>query len=221
MNQHSKQFAKFCETEFNLNQLNNYQYESLPICIVDCVYSLRVKYVPITLPIVERYANAFMGGNKNASGDTIDSFINNINNLGGPKQFANLLQDHHKLGGKSAIPKEDICYQLAKYLKLLHINTIDDFKNYESQELLEVVIKAVKGMGDAGVNYLFMLAGDEDRCKPDVHIHHSIKDAIGKDVSNEDCQTIYSEAVTLLKPKYPNLTVRNLDGIVWKKYSNK
>ena len=66
-----------------------------------------------------------------------------------------------------------------------------------------------------------MLAGDPNRCKPDVHIHRSIKDAFGFDVSNDDCQIIFSQAVDLLKSKYPNLTVRLLDNIVWEKYSGK
>lgn len=105
--------------------------------------------------------------------------------------------------------------------RALRIETIKDFRNFESQELLEIVIRSVKGIGDAGANYLFMLAGDPNRCKPDVHIHRSIKDAFGFDVSNDDCQIIFSQAVDLLKSKYPNLTVRLLDNIVWEKYSGK
>ena len=56
----------------------------------------------------------------------------------------------------------------------------------------------MKGISDAGVNYLFMPAGDPNRVKPDVHIHQSIVDACGRDVSNEECQALFTEAVELL-----------------------
>ena len=56
-----------------------------------------------------------------------------------------VLQNHQKLG-RTLIPKEEVLYQLAKYLLLLHIETIEVFRNFESPELLEIVIRAVKGI---------------------------------------------------------------------------
>jgi len=148
--------------------------------------------------------------------------INNIDKIGGSAAFADkILKNHQKIGGKGAIPKSEVCYQLARYLKYLHIETIEDFRNFECQELLEIVIRSVKGMGDAGTNYLFMLAGDPGRCKPDVHIHHCVKDACGRDVTNEECQELFTDAVSMLKDRHPGLTVRGLDSIIWNKYSQK
>ena len=95
-----------------------------------------------------------------------------------------------------------------------------DFKNFEKEELLEIVLRSVKGMGDAGINYLFMLAGNPNKCKPDVHIHHCIRDALGVDVSNEECQNIFSEAIVLLNKDYPKLTIRDLDNIIWNEYQS-
>ena len=142
------------------------------------------------------------------------------------KEWDNIYKAHEKAFLKGAmfdarcfsIPKEEVCYQLARYLRDLHIETIEDFQHFESQEILEIVIRAVNGLGDAGVNYLFMLAGDPNRCKPDVHIHHCIRDACGHDISNEDCQTLFTDAVTILHTQHPNLTVRGLDGIIWRAY---
>ena len=97
---------------------------------------------------------------------------------------------------------------------------IEDFQNFESPELLEIVIRAVKGMGDAGTNYLFMLAGDPNRCKLDVHVHHCVLDACGEDISNEDCQILFTEAVVELSVDYLDLTVAKLDRIIWNKYQS-
>ena len=68
---------------------------------------------------------------------------------------------------------------------------------------------------------MFMLTGDPDRCKPDVHIHKYIKDACDTDVSNQDCQMIFTEAVNILKSDYPNITVRDLDSVIWHEYNER
>ena len=212
-------FSDYCEQHFNLDGHVNYSYQSLSVCLLDCVYSLRTKYFSTTIPVVDRYAHMYMGGDRHASGDTITDLLLRIDANGGPEGFANnVLKNHQKLGGKQQIPKEIIVYQLAKYLRILNIDTLEDFRQFESPELLEIVIRAVKGIGDAGVNYLFMLAGDPNRCKPDVHIHHCIVDACGADLSNEECQILFTDAVSILKTKHPQLTVRNLDGIIWNVY---
>ena len=218
MHEFASQFAKYCEANFDLTTQSEYGYQSLSVCILDCVYSLRAKYYAVTIPIVERYANAYMGGDSRASGDTVSLLIKRMDEKG-HKEFADqVLRNQQKLGGKKQIPKEEVCYRLARYLRDLHIETIEDFQNFESQEILEIVIRAVNGLGDAGVNYLFMLAGDPDRCKPDVHIHHCVRDACGHDISNEECQLLFTDAVKLLRNQYPNLTVRGLDGIIWRAY---
>lgn len=222
MHKFTKQFIEYCEHNLDLEDSENYNYQSLSVCIIDCIYSLRAKYFNVTIPIVDRYADCYMNGNRNNPGDTVSMFIQHIDEKGGPQKFADeVLENHQKLGGKKNIPKETVCYQLAQYLRYLHIDTLEDFRNFESPELLEIVIRAVRGMGDAGVNYLFMLAGDANRCKPDVHIHQCIKDSCGSDISNEECQILFAETVYCLKGKYPNLTVRNLDGIIWRKYQSK
>ena len=99
------------------------------------------------------------------------------------------------------------------------MDTFDDFRNFEKEALLEIVLRSVRGMGDAGVNYMFMMAGNPNRCKPDVHIHRCIKNVLGTDVPNTECQILFRETVKKLKDSgYPDLTVRNLDSVIWNKY---
>lgn len=222
MHRLTKCLADYCRQNFVLQESAITNYQSLPVCLIDCVYSLRAKYYRVTVPIVKRYASIYMDGNIESPRDTVSNLIQHIEECSGPKAFADrVLENHQELGGKAHIPKENALLQLATYLKLLHIETIDDFRNFESPELLEIVVRAVKGMGDAGTNYLFMLAGDPNRCKPDVHIHHCIRDACGEDVTNEECQILFQETVEIFKTEYPALTVRGLDGIIWRYYQAK
>ena len=219
MHEFAERFAAYCRNSLDLESQNDYGYRSMSVCILDCVYSLRARYYQVTMPVIERYAAMYLDGNKYAEGDTVSMLLQRMEEQGGPEAFAEkVLGNHQKLGGKRKIPKEAVCFQLARYLKDLHIETIEDFQKFESQEILEIVIRAVDGLADAGTNYLFMLAGDPDRCKPDVHSHRCVRDVCGSDVSNEACQELFSDTVKLLQSTYPNLTVRGLDGIIWRKY---
>ena len=219
MHRLSEQFAAYCKSHFTFQDGESINYASLSVCLLDCIYSLRAKYFKVTLPIVDRYAAVYMNGNRFQDGDTLSDLLAHIQEQGGAAPFAdNILKNHQELGGRAHIAKVDALIQLATYLKLLHIETVEDFRAFESPELLEIVIRAVKGMGDAGTNYLFMLAGDPNRCKPDVHIHHSIRDACGEDVSNEECQILFLEATDILRNDYPFLTVKDLDGTIWREY---
>lgn len=221
MHQLAQPFAAYCSAQFDLTESVRCHYQSLPVCLIDCVYSLRARYYEVTVPIVQRYADAFLNGDPDASGDTLSRFLLHMEQLGGPRAFADrIAKNHQKLGGRAGIPKAEVCLQLAQYLSLLQIETLEDFRAFPSQELLEIVVRAVKGLGAAGTSYLFMLAGDENRCKPDVHIHHCIRDACGLDVSDESCQSLFADAVALLRPQYPQLTVRGLDSVIWRRYQS-
>lgn len=216
---YTKDFVAFCKREFDLEDQISYDYHSLSLCIIDCVYSLRAQYYSTTVPVVERYTAHYLGNDKHSSKDSVTDLITHIHESGGPIPFAADILKNNQKSGK--VLKSEICLNLARYLQYLHIETMDDFRTFEAPELLEIVIRSVKGMGDAGTNYLFMLAGDPDRCKPDVHIHHCVRDACGKDISNDNCQLLFREAVSELVKDYPWLTVAKLDGIIWRKYQTK
>ena len=211
----TQQFVDYCRRELDFGSQVSNEYQSLSVCIIDCVYSLRAKYYNTTVPVVDRYAKKYMNGDKRAVGDNTSDLIRHIQDAGGPDLFASeILKNNQKSGN---VLKAEVCLKLAQYLQILHIETIDDFRRFQGPELLETVIRSVKGIGDAGANYMFMLAGDPDRCKPDVHVHHCIRDACGEDISNDDCQRLFTEAVCELRKDYPELTVAKLDGIIWQK----
>ena len=214
-------FSHYClinfETELkNVRKIERYQ--SLTICILDCVYSLRAKYFAVTVPVLQRYADTYMEGNLYAAQDTLSDFIAHIREFADCAAFArDVLKNNQVLSGRN---KAEVCYEIATKLhELLNMDTFDDFRYFEKETLLEIVLRSVKGMGDAGVNYMFMMAGDPNRCKPDVHIHRCIKNALGIDVPNDECQILFRETVKILKDSgYHDLTVRNLDSVIWNKY---
>ena len=224
MHRYTEKFVEYCRKkygdELGVADERSYCYNSLPICIVDCVYSLRARYSSVTVPIVERYADEFLGGDKTSTNET-DNLTNFIKNLTIPslENFADNIAKNHQILGR--VPKEKVCLDIAETLRNFGIETLGDFQNYPSRGRLADAIKSVKGMGDAGVNYLFMLTGDDIKSKPDVHIHRCVAEACGEDVSDAESLRIVEESASILKKEFPLLTVRKLDGVIWRDFSSR
>ena len=214
-------FSQYCTKNFEaeLKGVRRAErYHSLPICILDCVYSLRAKYYAVTVPVLRCYADTYMGGNMYSEQDTLSDFIAHIKEFADCTAFAaDILKNNQVLSGRN---KAEVCYEIATKLHdLLDIDTFEEFHHFEKELLLELVLRSVKGMGDAGVNYMFMMAGDPNRCKPDVHIHRCIKNALCSDISNDECQILFRRTVEKLRScGYHDLTVRDLDSVIWNKY---
>ena len=79
MHQFTHKFVEYCEKNLDLSGTSSYGYQSLSVCIIDCVYSLRTKYYTVTIPLVDRYAAMFMNGNRNVSGDTVSKLLGHTN----------------------------------------------------------------------------------------------------------------------------------------------
>lgn len=111
MHRFTKQFKEYCENKYNLEDSENNNYQSLSVCIIDRVYSLRARYYSVTIPVVDRYAAFYMNGNRNKSGDTVSMLLQHIDEKGGAQKFADkVLENHQRIGGKNSIPKENVCY---------------------------------------------------------------------------------------------------------------
>ena len=219
-NQHVNLFAQYCLNNLNLGTIQySAGYKSLSTCILDCIYSLRSHYYNCTVPVVDRYASKYMNGDRFAPNDSLNNLLKNIELEGGYVNFANnLLKNRQVLNGEL---KSKVCYNLAIKLISIGINSLYDFQTYKSVDLLEETILSVKGVGLAALNYLFMLAGDPNRCKPDVHIHRCVKSAIGCDLTDSECQDLFSQVIVILNNKYPQLTIRQLDYTIWEIFQAK
>lgn len=218
MRQESKQLLEYIVNVIGIKkpEMPNY-YHSLPVCILDDIFSLQSHYENITFPTVKRFADYFLDGDLYTDKYLVDDFINDLEKEGLDNVRINVLKNSQKVGGRRKI---DVCYDVAKAMKRIGIQTMADFDSYNDKDYLTFVLHSIKGVGDAAVDYLFMMAGDNNRVKPDIHIHHCIKDAIGHDVSNDECQRLFREVSNSLIEKMPFATPRFLDGLVWNYYSN-
>ena len=226
-------FISICETELDLYQKlvvdkktdpNLTFYKSLPLCIIDAVFSIGVKYtsvmkaednfisyfklnIPRTHPMNNEY--------------TIDKFISDMDSIDSFKKAAtDVFKNSHRTSSRNGILKAEACYLVAKVFQKHKINTLDNFNNYTNKPALDTDILNVKGQ-QSGImlKYLYMLAGDSNLIKPDRHMVRFInKEFPNLTMDAKDhaaIKNIIEQTVSVLSVKYPNLTPRFLDYLIW------
>ena len=232
-------FISICETELDLYQKlvvdkktdpNLTFYKSLPLCIIDAVFSIGVKYtsvmkaednfisyfklnIPRTHPVNNEY--------------TIDNFISDMDSVGSfEKAATEVFKNSQRTSSRNGILKAEACYLVAKVFQKHKINTLNNFNNYTNKLTLDADIISVKGQ-QSGImlKYLYMLAGDSNLIKPDRHMARFInKEFPNLTMDAKDhaaIKNIIELTVSVLSTKYPNLTPRFLDYLIWEDMKNK
>lgn len=226
-------FISYCETELDLqNRLilnkerdpNESFYKSLPVCIIDAVFSIGVKYKSVekaeksffehfnltisrTLPIANEY--------------TINDFIRDMNTFASFADAAVIgFNNRQRTSSVNGILKAEACYRVAEVFKKHSINTLEDFNKYANKPMLDADILKVKGQSSGiMLKYLYMLAGKSDEIKPDRHMVNFMRKVFPhltmSPKDHPEIKKIIEETVLELKPKYPQLTERFLDVLIW------
>ena len=230
-------FANHCETELDLYKKlivqgkqdpNETFYKSLPICIMDAVFSIGVNYKS-----VEKATNTFMKhfglniprtypvGNEY----TIGNFLQNMDTFSSFEDAAQVgFNNKQRTSSVNGILKAEACYRVAEVFKSHNINTLAEFNAYENKPTLDADILKVKGQSSGiMLKYLYMLAGKADEVKPDRHMVNFMRqvfpDLTMATKDHNEIKRIMQETVLALKPKYPQLTARFLDYLVWEHMS--
>ena len=228
-NQTIKNFADYCERKLSIagkSDPNLDFYKSLPLCILDAVYSIGVKYSS-TAKVTERYieyydldiSRSFSGANEH----TIKDFLKNIENAGGAKAFAEkVVHNRQRTSSINGILKAEACEMVARVCEKHGIDTLADFNNYDKKDELDNDILAVHGQSSGVMlKYLRMLAGNNNLIKPDRMVKRFVASFSSAITSDEELQKLVSRAATeVLKLKYPNMTPRLLDYLMWEYQKN-
>ena len=181
-------------------------YKSLPICILDAVFSIGVRYTSV-VNVVNSYIGTFDLTISRTQADATEHTIRNF--------LANVAK--YDTSSRSGILKAEACREIALVCQKHGINTLRDFNDYTDKTTLDKDIKSVRGQRSGiMLKYLYMLTGDENRVKPDRHIVRFIKETCTlQKLTDDDAQAIMVRTVEMLKPEYPNITVRFLDSLIW------
>ena len=212
----------FLENNFDLNDMDipdEYRYQSLPLCIMDAVFSIGVRYTS-TANTVRRYCELFdLKMNRDCNGypsikeqHTISQFIENINNYTAERFAKNI--NKQRTSSRNGILKINAVLEWAEIFRKNGIETFQDYSEKFNLKI-EQELKKVKGQNSGiSIAYLKMLCGDENVLKPDRHILRFFESLA--DGAAFDAQEIIERVVGKLSETYSQITVRAIDYKIWR-----
>lgn len=228
MNIHA--FETACQDKFNLDELSlsdAYYYNSLPLCVIDAVFSIGVRYTS-TENAVKRYCAA-LGIQRVRSSDlegyddhTVSDMLFAIEKYGIDESADVLFNNRQRTSTRSGILKSNAVFLFGQALKKDGIQSLRDYQESGISCTGEADIRAIPGQRSGiSLQYFYMLAGRDDFCKPDRHILRFISSCVGETITTSQAQHIMAETVADLIHQYPTLTVRSLDYAIWEYMARK
>jgi hypothetical protein len=203
----------------------DYGYHSLPLCVIDAVYSLNAHYSGV-VNVVRRYC-AHAGITEDWPEDPqrpapreaqhpVSALLAHMRAVG-PEAFTQaVFQNLQRTSTHSGILKGEAVYQFAQALERRRIEHVQDLPAVIEGSSLEEAVFRIPGQNSGvSLRYFQMLAGSDDFIKPDRMILRFLADALRRPVTPREAQEILTAVSARLKPDFPALTPRLLDNRIW------
>ena len=198
-------------------------YKSIVFCVIDAIFSIRAKYNPTTINVVERTAKAF-GLTSRFDDCTVSDFTHKYRHTSVDDLATGVFKNKQRTSSSNGILKAEAVKEALMMFNRIGINTIDDFNDTEKKSLVESKWHQIKGQS-SGVTwrYLCMLAGDQNEFKDDTHIYNFFIHKLGYSIrfSNDYEQLKKAFIIELAKVnrRFPGITIAVLDHMIWKHMS--
>ena len=225
-NNDMEHFIKHCdEALHDMKDVSDMKYYScVGLCAFDAVFSIRSGYKSVVSPLIDRFCrllkidrnapdpSSIPGINEQIMVSDLRSRLKGHN----AESLADAIGNHQRTSTSNGILKTEAFLNYLEVFGEYDINTFQDVNRLAVENPgFEHDLKSIKGQNVA-VGYFFMLAGDTDRVKVDVHLKRFAKDALGHEVEDDEIKRLFAEAVShYRKNGYPDMTARQLDHTVW------
>jgi hypothetical protein len=199
-----------------------YEYASVPLCVMDAVFSIGVRYESTERTVTDFCARC--GWQRDGRGKTTEHTTSEFLRILEPyenrwEEMANtVFRNRQRTSTRSGILKAEATYRFAKALQQLGIETFADVLKSGLSNDLRRAIKAIPGQG-SGLTYAYflMLAGNENGVKADRMVTRFVADALGmRNVSSERAEELVRQASSVLRTDFPKLVPSSLDNKIWK-----
>lgn len=202
-----------------------YYYASLPLCAVDSIFSIGVRYEGVTNTI-ERLTNYYDIDIRAKRKNKIPEIKDQISTT----EFLNLFGDDtieflttqvfknkQRTSTASGILKVEATIKFIKVLKDFSVEYYQDIEKVINNKSFDFCIKNIPGQSSGiSLKYFFMLAGSKDLIKPDRMVIRFLQTASGGHKYNlADCQTVLSAVTLELKKQGYDLTPQLVDNAIW------
>ncbi|MCG7519501.1 hypothetical protein [Ruegeria sp. Ofav3-42] len=199
-------------------------YASLPLCVIDAVFSIGVTYTS-TANTVTRFCER-QGWTKSLAPDapratgehTISEFLALFDGLTPDQMADDLFGNRQHTSTRSGILKAEAVRQ---YAEALQANGIEDFGDMTETRLtmIEKQVRRIPGQGSGiSFDYFRMLAGNDNLIKPDRMVQRYVAKAANmrpERVTPEFARSVLQNAITKLAERGFAWTPRQLDYAIW------
>lgn len=201
-----------------------YRYASLPICVVDAVFSIGVRYTS-TQKVVgnlcahtgwTRFAASRDSRSKGQHGipDLISIFLE----IGTDGMAERVFQNRQRTSSRSGILKSEAVLLFCQALTDAGISHFTDF-DYERRAYAEAIILGLPGQSSGiAFDYFMMLSGDDNLIKPDRMVQRYVRNALSLTASPQPRQAaiLVQLAAKELRRRGLPWTPLSLDSAIWR-----
>ncbi|MCY3000982.1 MAG: hypothetical protein NTV21_04185 [Planctomycetota bacterium] len=202
---------------------DEYTYASLPLCVIDSVFSIGVRYEGVR-NVLERYC-AFAGVPRlsptrtvppRAQQQSITAFLQLAIAFDAERLAVEVFGNRQRTSARSGILKADAVVRFAGVLARHRIECLQDVLESQGLASVERDVRTIPGQSSGlSWRYFLMLAGREDLVKPDRMILRFLERTLRRSVSPDEAQALLRAAADALGREFPGLTARTLDNLIW------
>lgn len=214
--------AEYCKTHLDFSGIEaktDYGYAHLPLCVIDAVFSIGVKYTAVQNTITRfcDFAGITPTGTLPPTEQlSISDFLLLHESNGTHGMTREVYQNRQRTSTRNGILKADAVYRFAKILAQFGAETLADVPRIHRFPDFETEIKKLPGQrSGVSLQYFYMLTGDEHTIKPDRMIARFIERATDQRYNSDTMTGLLLETCHLLQREYPFLTPRTLDHLIW------
>lgn len=216
------------QTELNVPKLaDEYRYASLPLCVVDAVFSIGVRYTS-TQKVVSNLCE-FAGWTRfaasrearRAGGRGISDLISMFDKISVEGMVERAFQNRQRTSSRSGILKAEAVLLYCRALADAGINDFSDL-DAERREYAEAIILGLPGQSSGiAFDYFMMLAGDDNLIKPDRMVQRYVGHALEMDSVPQPRQAaiLVRLAAKELRNRGQLWTPLSLDNAIWRHQS--
>ena len=180
MESDAHKIASRCDYLFDIEYCRlpeEYYYASLPLCIIDNIFSIGSKYSS-THNTVIRYCDYYKLKRLRNEDDcadecklhTVSDLRNNIESLGSENFADVVLKNRQRTSTTNGILKSEAVFQWTKIFEGHNIQYIMDIERKLDENIEQMLLQVPGQKSGTSLNYLRMLCGNDNACKPDRHI---------------------------------------------------
>ena len=216
------------QTELKIPKLaDEYRYASVPLCVVDAVFSIGVRYTS-TQKVVSNlceyagWTRFFASREARGAGEYGIGDLNSMfDKFGAEGMVESVFQNRQRTSSRSGILKAEAVLLYCRTLIKAGINDFPDL-DVERREYAEAIILGLPGQSSGiAFDYFMMLAGDDNLIKPDRMVQRYVAHALDLDSVPQPRQAaiLVRLAAKELRTRGQLWTPLSLDNAIWRHQS--